>query len=55
MILLPLVDGRRQAVGLLPGDGAEHPLFGGHGRIIERPPGEVNEGSVRFDFSVPFR
>jgi hypothetical protein len=40
MVLLPLVDGHGQAIGLLPGQGAEHPLFGGHGRIILR--GAVN-------------
>ncbi len=36
VVLLPLVDGDRQAVGLLPGQGAEHAFFGGHDRIILR-------------------
>ena len=42
VILLPLVDGRGQPVGLLPGESAEQAFFGGHVRIIERPPGRVN-------------
>ena len=55
MVLLPLVDGRRQPVGLLPGEGAEHPFFGGHARIIELLRGRVNAGSKGFAFSNPFR